>query len=80
MFPTISTASRRKPRSFMRASSLVWSIEPKAFQKSMYVRQMPLLVSCVTSTTAMIVCICLEVLHCGWKPSWLKCSSLCFSP
>ena len=80
MFPIILTASRGQPKSFMRASSLAWSIKPKAFLKSMYMRYMSLLVSLASSRVAMIVCICLEVLCCGRKLFWLECNSLCCSP
>lgn len=31
MFPTISTTSKGKPKSSIRASSMTWSMEPKAF-------------------------------------------------
>ena len=34
MFPTISTASVGKPRSSIMASNLAWSMDPKAFLKS----------------------------------------------
>ena len=64
----------------MRASGFAWSIERKAFMKSMYVRYISLLVGLASSRVVMIVCICLEVLRCGRKPYWLKCSSLSFSP
>ena len=42
MSPMISTGSAGKPRSFMRASNRAWYMEPKALQKSMYVRYMSL--------------------------------------
>ena len=61
--PTISTTSRGIPRSSMRARSLAWSMKPKASWKSMYVRYISLLVSLASSRVAMIICICLEVLH-----------------
>lgn len=38
MLPTISVASKGKPRSFIMTNSLAWSMDPKAFLKSMYVR------------------------------------------
>ena len=53
----------------MIARSLAWSIEPKAFLKSMYVRYMSLFVSRASSRAAISVCICLEVFRCGRKPS-----------
>lgn len=80
MFPSISTASKGKPRSSMRASSLAWSMEPKAFRKSIYVRYMSLLVSHASFKAPMIICICLDVLYWGLKPSLLKCKILCYSP
>ena len=64
----------------MMARSRAWSIEPKAFRKSIYVRYMSFVVSFASSSVAIIVWICLDVLRCGRKPSWLKCSILCFSP
>ena len=63
----------------MMAKSLMWSIEPKTFLKSIYVRYMSFAVSRASSKAAMIVWICLEMLCCGWIHYWLKYSSLCFS-
>jgi len=80
IFPISSTASLGYPRSSIMASSLAWSIDPKAFLKSMYVRYMSLLVSLASSRAAIIIWICLVVFLCGLNPSWLKCSIWCFSP
>lgn len=80
MFPTISTTSRGYSRSSMMARSCIWSMEPKAFLKSMYVRYMSFAVSLASFRVAMIVWICLDVLRCGRNPSWLKCSIRCCSP
>ena len=70
----------RYPRSSMSVNSLAWSIEPNAFLKSIYVMYMSLLVSLASSRDARIIWICREVFLCGRKPSWLKCSNLCYSP
>ena len=80
IFLTISIAFRGKPRSSMRTSNLAWSMDLKAFWKSMYVRYISLLVSRASSRVMVIICIYLEVFHCGWKLFWLKCNSLYFSP
>ena len=77
---TILTTFRGKLRFSMRARSLAWSMKPKALRMSMYVRCMSLLASLVSSRVAMIICICLEVLHWGLYPSWLECSIICCSP
>lgn len=55
-------------------------MEPNAFLKSMYVRYISSVVSLASSRVSMIVCICLDVLRCGRKPSWLEYSSRCCSP
>ena len=63
----------------MMASSLVWSMEPKKFLKSIYVGYVSFVVSLASSKVAMIVWICLDVLRCGRNSSWLKCSIRCCS-
>ena len=64
----------------MMAKNFAWSIEPKAFLKSIYVRYMSFVVNLASSKVAMIVWICPDVLRCGRNPSWLKCNILYFSP
>lgn len=61
----------------MRIRSHAWSMDPKAFRKSMYARIMYLLVNIASSRVVIIVWIYLDVLCCGRNPSWLKCSSFC---
>ena len=80
MSPTISTPFARKPRSSIMASNHAWSMNLKIFLKSIYVRYISLLVSFTSLRATVIVCICLEVLHCGLNPFWLKWIILCCSP
>ena len=79
MLPIIFIASSGKHSSSIMASSRPWSIDPKVFLKSMSVRYISLWVSLASSRAAVIVCICLAVLRCGRKPSWLKWSIRCYS-
>lgn len=80
MFPTICIASKGYPRSSMMARSLAWPMESKAFLKSMYVRYMSFVMSLTSLRVTIIVYICLNVLRCERKSSWLKCSNRCCSP
>ena len=74
---TILTASKENPRCSIRASITARSMEPKALQKSMYVTNMFLLVSCASLRVAIIIWICLDVLRCRLNTSWRKRKSLC---
>jgi hypothetical protein len=56
------------------ANSLAWSIEPKAFLKSMYRMYISWFVSLASSSAAISIWICLEVLLSALNPSWLSCS------
>ena len=47
-------------------------IDLNTLHKSLFVRCMTLFVSLVSSRVAIIICICLVVLHCGQNPSWLE--------
>ena len=53
----------------MIANSLAWSIDPKTFLKSIYMRYMSLLVSHASLRATISVCICIEVFIYGRKPS-----------
>jgi hypothetical protein len=80
MLPTNSIASKGYLRSSMIVKSRVWSMEPKAFLKSMYNMYMSWFVSLASSSAAISICICLVVLLSCQNPSWLLCSIWCCSP
>ena len=69
MFPIRFMASFGYPRSFIMARSLAWSIEPKAFLKSMYRIFMSCFVNLASSNAAINTWSCLEVLLSALNPS-----------
>ena len=66
------TAFTRYPRSFIMANNLAWSIDPKAFLKSIYNRYMSSLMKCASSRATISSWICLDVHLFALNPSWLS--------
>ena len=80
ILPIRFMASSGYPRSFIIARSLAWSMEPKAFLKSMYRMYMSCFVNLASSNAAISTWSCLEVPLSALNPSWLSCSIWCVSP
>ena len=64
----------------MIARGRAWSIDLKAFLKSIYMMYISWFVNLASSGAAIMVCICLALLRSALKPSWLSCRMWWVSP